>query len=77
MDNERADNPGKDLAWFGFVLKKQILDNKRTKTIMDVQNNGMPFPEVILHVEAWLDRTKADFKKDIQEKFYFSNKDGK
>ena len=74
MDFEGANNTGKNLGWFGIVLTKKAIGTRQTKTSMDVKNEGMPMPEVIMHIEMWLESAKEDFKKGIRENFYFDNR---
>lgn len=63
MDTNRKDQ----FRRFFLYIGKEVVGDK-THTTIRASNRGVPFPEVILIVEHWLEGAREDFKKTLEGK---------
>lgn len=79
MDNNRddkADSSEEIVMRFGLKIYK-ITKGKNVQFKVGSHNEGIPDAEVILLVEAWLEKVKENFKQPIKAGFSFFKPDEK
>jgi len=67
-NRDKADSSKEIVLRFGLLIDKIIKDNTIRFEIKS-NNTGVPDAEVILLVEAWLDKMKESFRQPIRDGF--------
>lgn len=76
MDGDgEASNSEENIVMFGFLIKKKILGKDKATFEIKTSNTGIVDAEVILMVEAWLDKVKASYKDNITQNMTYKKKD--
>ncbi len=60
---------------FGLLVDKTVSKDKINIRVTS-NNSGIPDPEVVLIVEAWLEKVKENLKKPIKDNMSFFKKEG-
>lgn len=74
MDNKDKPDSPKTTLRFGLKVDK-IMEGKNVQFKIGSQNEGIPDAEIVLIVEAWLERVKENFKQPIKDGFTFFKTD--
>ena len=76
VGNEEASGNKIPILRFGLLIEKEVVNNQEQIRLTS-NNQGIPPAEVILIVEAWLDKLKESIQKPIKDNFNFfdPNKD--
>ena len=69
-DNKKTDSDKKPILRFGLLIEKRFVNNQE-QTRITSNNQGIPAPEVVLIVEAWLEKLKESLKQPIKDNFTF------
>jgi len=71
MDRDEAPRRDKERTLnFGLLIQKTITE-QGASILVESHNQGIPDPEVILIVEAWLENVKDRFKGPIKDGMTF------
>lgn len=74
MDDDETANPTTPLTLkFGFLIEKKI-DGKVQELSIQTDNQGIPEAEVILIIQAWLEKFSDLYKDKIKENLNFFKK---
>ena len=65
---------GRNDARFGLLIEKHTKDGETSFNISS-SNTGIPDIEIIVYLEAWLEKFKAHVKAPIQDSILFLNSD--
>ena len=60
---------------FGLLVDKTVAQDKVNIRVTS-DNNGIPDAEVVLIVEAWLEKVKEHLKKPLKDNMTFFKKEG-
>ena len=69
-DNKKTSSDKKPILRFGLLIEKTFVNNKEQIRITS-NNQGVPPAEVVLIVEAWLEKLKENLKQPIKDNFTF------
>lgn len=75
-DSDKSSNDKKPVLRFGLLIEKVMVNNQE-QTRITSNNQGIPPPEVVLIVEAWLEKIKDSLKQPIKDSFTFFPPSGK
>ena len=73
-NHDKTNNPKETILRFGLLIDK-IIEGNQVRLEVKSQNNGIPDAEVILIVEAWLEKMKDNFKQPIKDGMGLFSKD--
>ena len=73
-DDEKTSSDKKPILRFGLLIEK-IFVNDKEQTRITPNNQGIPAPEAILIIEAWLEKMKENLKQPIKDSFTFFKSD--
>ena len=70
MGNDKTDSSEETVLRFGLKIDK-IIKGKNVRFQIAFHNEGVPDAEVILLIEAYLEKIKENFKQPIKDGFSF------
>lgn len=56
---------------FALMIRKRVGPDGGNEMHIETRNQGIPDPEVMLIIEAWLERARENFKKPIKDNMKF------